>query len=429
MINLLKKNYKSLDTNPIFADRDMMRKILFLIIASVSTISIYGQNNTISSKELSGQLNTVTTMVPFLTITPDSRSAGMGDVGVALFSPDANSASWNNANLINAEKSSGFSISYAPWLRQLVNDVGFSYLSGYSKVGKRGVLSGSFRYFSLGNIQFTDYDGNPQGSFNPNEMAIDGGYALAFSKKLSMGVNLRYIYSNIVGSGIKNGIDYNAGTSIAGDINVLYKTDIRIAGKKRLFNFGLNIQNIGSKMTYSSKEKLDFLPTNLKLGVGYSTQIDNYNKLNVYLDFNKLMVPTRPYYLRNYDNSGDSVDKNRIRQYIGQDPNVSPIQGMIQSFTDAPGGFSEEMKEWITNIGLEYIYDNSFFVRSGLFYESQTKGGRQYLTTGIGLKFQSLSVDAAYLIPLANRHPLQNQMRFTLLFDLNSLKDSPPTDK
>jgi len=242
MINLLKKNYKSLDTNPIFADRDMMRKILFLIIASVSTLSIYGQNNTISSKELSGQLNTVTTMVPFLTITPDSRSAGMGDVGVALFSPDANSASWNNANLINAEKSSGFSISYAPWLRQLVNDVGFSYLSGYSKVGKRGVLSGSFRYFSLGNIQFTDYDGNPQGSFNPNEMAIDGGYALAFSKKLSMGVNLRYIYSNIVGSGIKNGIDYNAGTSIAGDINVLYKTDIRIAGKKRLFNFGLNIQ-------------------------------------------------------------------------------------------------------------------------------------------------------------------------------------------
>ena len=220
--HLFKKNYNSLNSNPIFACRDMRRKILFSLIASVS---VYGQAQ-ITSKELAGQLNTVTTMVPFLTITPDSRSAGMGDVGVALFSPDANSASWNNANLLNAEKPSGFSISYAPWLRQLVDDVGFSYLSGYSKVGKKGVISGSFRYFSLGNIQFTDYDGNPQGSFNPNEFAFDGGYALAFSKKLSMGVNLRYIYSNIVGSGIKNGIDYTAGTSIAGDINVLYKTDM-----------------------------------------------------------------------------------------------------------------------------------------------------------------------------------------------------------
>jgi hypothetical protein len=201
---------------------------------------------------------------------------------------------------------------------------------------------------------------------------------------------------------------------------------MRIGGKKRKFNLGMNIQNIGSKMTYSSKEKLDFIPTNLKLGVGYNTEIDNYNKVNVYLDFNKLLVPTRPYYLQKWDNSGDSF-KGNMRQYVGTDPNVGTIQGMFQSFTDAPGGFTEEMKEWITNVGVEYIYDNAFSVRGGLFYESATKGGRQYITTGIGLKFQSLTVDAAYLIPLANRHPLQNQMRFSLLFDLNSLKEAPPT--
>ena len=422
MIYTLKKNYNSLISSPIFAFNHMKRHILFSVITS---ISLYTEAQ-ISSKQLAGQLNTVTTMVPFLTITPDSRSAGMGDVGVALFNPDANSGSWNNANLLHAEKSSGFSLSYAPWLRQLVDDVGFSYLSGYSKVGKRGVISGSFRYFSLGNIQFTDYDGQPQGSFNPNEFAIDGGYALGFSKQLSMGVNLRYIYSNIVGSGIRNGIDYNPATSIAGDISLLYKTDLKIGGKKRKFNLGLNIQNIGAKMTYSSKEKLDFIPTNLKLGIGYNTELDQYNKFNVYVDFNKLLVPTRPYYLQKWDNSGDSVIGG-IRQYIGTDPNVGTIQGMFQSFNDAPGGFEEELKEWITNVGVEYIYDNAFSLRGGMFYESATKGGRQYITTGIGLKFQSLTVDAAYLIPLANRHPLQNQMRFTLLFDLNSLQDAPPT--
>jgi hypothetical protein len=427
MINTLKKNYKSLISSPIFAFTHMRRQILFSLLSSLSLYSqAQTQTQSISSKDLAGQLNTVTTMVPFLTITPDSRSAGMGDVGVALFSPDANSGCWNNANLLNAEKSSGFSISYAPWLRQLVDDVGFSYLSGYQKVGKRGVISGSFRYFSLGNIQFTDFEGAPQGSFNPNEFAFDAGYALGFTKQLSMGVNLRYIYSNIVGSGIRNGIDYNAATSIAGDISLLYKTEMRISGKKRKFNLGMNIQNIGSKMTYSSKEKLDFIPTNLKLGVGYNTEIDNYNKVNVYLDFNKLLVPTRPYYLQKWDNSGDSF-KGNMRQYVGTDPNVGTIQGMFQSFTDAPGGFTEEMKEWITNVGVEYIYDNAFSVRGGLFYESATKGGRQYITTGIGLKFQSLTVDAAYLIPLANRHPLQNQMRFSLLFDLNSLKETPPT--
>jgi hypothetical protein len=402
----------------------MRRKILFSIIASVSSLSIYGQTNTISSKELAGQLNTVTTMVPFLTITPDSRSAGMGDVGVALFSPDANSASWNNANLLNAEKSSGFAISYAPWLRQLVNDVGFSYLSGYAKVGKKGVLSGSFRYFSLGNIQFTDFDGNPTGQFTPNEFALDGGYATQFTKKFSMGVNLRFVYSNLTGNRAFSGIDYKAATGGAGDVNLLYKTEVKSNnGGYDKIQFGLNIQNIGSKMTYSSKEKRDFIPTNLKMGVGYSHKIDDYNTINVYADINKLLVPTRPYYLVNYNGEDSMI--NGIRQYSGIDPDVNVVQGMIQSFYDAPGGLKEELNEYMLSGGAEYIYDDKFTLRGGVFYESKTKGGRQYGTLGIGLKYQTFTVNAAYLVPFASRHPLQNQMRFSLLFDLASLKDSP----
>ena len=191
--------------------------------------------------------------------------------------------------------------------------------------------------------------------------------------------------------------------------------------------FGLNIQNIGSKMTYSSKEKRDFVPTNLKMGVGYSHKIDDYNTINVYADINKLLVPTRPYYLVNYKGE-DSVIFNGVsdvRQYTGSDPDVNVVQGMIQSFYDAPGGLKEELNEYMLSGGAEYIYDDKFTIRGGVFYESKTKGGRQYGTLGIGLKYQTFTVNAAYLVPFASRHPLQNQMRFSLLFDLASLKDSP----
>jgi hypothetical protein len=420
----LKKNYHSKKSNLIFASITMYKYLVIALYFSLSG-TLKAQQTYLSPSELAGQLNTVTTMVPFLTISPDSRSASMGDVGVALFNPDANSTAWNGANLVFAEKNTGFSLSYAPWLRQLVDDVGFSYLSGYSKIGKKGVVSGSFRYFSVGNINFTDYEGQPTGSFNPNEFAFDVGYSTAFSNKFAMGVNIRYIYSNIVGSGVRNGIDYTAGTSIAGDVSLIYKDEFRIAGKKHKFNFGMNIQNIGSKMTYSSREKRDFIPTNLKLGVGYKYDIDDHNKIHAYFDLNKLLVPTRPYYLSNWNNSGDSINASTGKAVIiGQDPNVSPIQGIVQSFNDAPGGFKEEIKEWTPSAGIEYVYDNAFTVRSGVFYEAATKGNRKYITAGFGLKFQSLTVDAAYLVPLVSRHPLQNQMRFSLLFDMASLTDS-----
>ena len=402
-----------------------MKKTAAIALLSITAwASLQAQSTSFTSKQLAGQLNTVTTMVPFLTITPDSRSAAMGDVGVALFNPDANSGSWNMANLVHAKNKTGFSLSYAPWLRQLVDDVGFSYLSGYAKVGKGSAVCGSMRYFSLGNIQFTDFEGNPTGNFNPNEFAFDGGYATQFNNNFSMGVNLRFIYSNLTGNRAFNGIDYKAAMGAAGDVNLLYKTEVKNPkGGFDKLQFGLNIQNIGSKMTYSSKEKRDFIPTNLKLGVGYSHEIDDYNVINVYADVNKLLVPTRPYYLVSYTGK-DSVIWDGSKD-VKLDPNVNTIQGMIQSFYDAPGGFAEEAKEYNFSLGTEYIYNDLFVLRAGAFYEAKTKGGRQYGTIGLGLKYNTFTIDAAYLVPFANRHPLQNQMRFSLLFDLSALKDSP----
>jgi hypothetical protein len=362
--------------NPIFAKHPFMKKVHFLLILSSSVSGVFAQ--------VSSEINTVTTMVPFLTITPDSRSAGLGDAGVALFSPDANSVSWNMSNLVNADKKAGFSLSYAPWLRQLVSDVGFSYLSGYTKTKSgNSVIGGAVRYFSLGNINFTDFEGNPIGNFNPN---------------------------------------VKAGVSGAGDVNLLYKTKIKMQGGKNSdFNFGVNIQNIGAKMTYTTREQRDFIPTNLKMGVGWKYELDQYNKIGVYADVNKLLVPTRPFYLVSYDGSDSTI--NNVRQFIGKDPNVSVVQGMVQSFYDAPGGFSEEINEWTGSFGTEYWYDNKFAARVGAFYENNKKGGRQYATFGLGLKYQKLTIDLAMLVPFARRHPLQNQLRFSLLFDMGAFSD------
>jgi len=412
--------------NPIFAATKYM-KIGISAIFSICTIlcvqMAYSQTKPVSSKDLAGQLNVVTTMVPFVTITPDSRSAALGDAGGALFSPDANSVAWNMSNLVNADKKTGFSMSYAPWLRNLVPDVGFSYLSGYSKIGKNSAVGGAIRYFSLGNINFTDFDGNPTGNFNPNEFSAEGGYAIRFNKKFSMGVNLRFIYSNIAGNRVLNGISTKPGTSAAGDINLTYKTKIKIQGKESDFKFGANIQNIGSKMTYTTKEQRDFIPTNLKIGVGWKYEVDKYNKVGFYADVNKLLVPTRPKFLLN-SQGGDSLNSNggRVVEF-GKNTDVSPVQGMIQSFYDSPGGFTEELKEYNLSFGAEYWYLEKFAARGGLFYENKTKGGRQYATFGLGIKMEKIAVDVGILFPFFKQHPLANQLRFSLLFDIGAMAD------
>lgn len=412
------------NVKPIFAVTIMKKQIVIGFAVAFIGTSAWGQSSPqISRNQLAGQLNTVTTMVPFLTITPDSRSAGLGDAGVALFAPDANSVSWNMANLVNAEKKTGISLSYAPWLRNLVPDVGFSYLSAYTLINDgKAVIGGAFRYFSLGNINFTDFNGDPTGNFNPNELSVELGGALKFNKKLSMGVNLRYIYSNISGGRGFNGVSTNPGTAVAGDVNLLYRTKIGKNSKDQDFNFGVNIQNIGSKMTYTTKEQRDFIPTNLKLGIGFKKVLDQYNKVGFYLDVNKLLVPTRPVYFTNYQ-GGDSVFNGNKVIYQGKDPNVGTVQGMVQSFYDAPGGFAEELREWNTSFGIEYWYNNRFSARVGNFYEAKTKGGRQYLTFGLGVKYEMVAIDVAMLVPFFKNHPLSNQLRFSLLFDINAVKE------
>lgn len=395
-----------------------LHRFTALLVSGLSATQLLAQ---ISKTQLAGQQNVVTTMVPFLTITPDSRSAGMADAGVAI-SPDANSIHWNMSKLAFAEKKSGMGISYAPWLRSLVPDVQFSYLSGYNKVGKNGVISGSFRYFSLGNINFTDFQGDPIGSFNPNEFALDAGYATRLSDNFSVGVALRFIRSNIAGVRQLNGISTRPGVSGAGDINVYYQDNIEIKGKDAKLSFGANLQNIGSKMTYTNREQRDFIPMNLKIGGALDYEIDEYNRVVFALDVNKLMVPTRPYYLKN-SKGGDSVDQNGTRVFVGGDPNVPVIQGLFQSFSDAPGGFREELKEYNVSLGMEYWYNKRFAARAGYFHEPTTKGNRKYLTFGFGVRYRVLGIDAAYLVPFQQRHPLANQLRFSLLFDFAAFKD------
>jgi len=301
------------------------KKILAFGLTGASFIyHAYGQ---VSTKQLAGQQNVVTTMVPFLTITPDSRSGGMADVGVAI-SPDANSIHWNMSKLSFAEKKSGLGISYAPWLRSLVPDVQFSYLSAYNKVGKNGVIAGSFRYFSLGNINFTDFQGDPLGSFNPNEFALDGGYSTRLSDNFSVGVALRFIRSNIAGVRQLNGISTRPGIAGAGDINMYYTKKTEINDKPARISFGANVQNIGSKMTYTNREQRDFIPMNLKFGGALDLEIDDYNRVVFAADINKLLVPTRPFYLKNA-RGGDSIDGNGNRVFVGGDPNVPVIQGLF----------------------------------------------------------------------------------------------------
>ena len=377
---------------------------------------------TLTTNQLTGGINTITTAVPFLLITPDSRAGGMGDVGVATM-PDANSIHWNTSKLAFVEKKMGFGVSYTPWLRALVPDINLAYLSGYYKFKKDQVFTGSLRYFSLGDITFTDIVGNTIGQFRPNEFSLDAGYARKLSDNFSAGMGARYIYSNLTG-----GIDVlnaatHAGKSVAVDLSATYRNDkVKINGRKSTLSFGLNISNIGSKISYSSSAKRDFIPINLRLGAALTMNLDDYNSLAFALDINKLLVPTPPIYAT--DTAGQTL-VDAAGNYVvkaGKNPNRSVPAGMIGSFGDAPGGFKEELHEVNYSVGMEYWYDKQFAVRLGYFYEDKTKGNRKYFTMGAGVKYNVFSLDFAYLIPLQQRNPLQNTLRFTLLFDFDAFK-------
>ncbi|MDC3105090.1 type IX secretion system outer membrane channel protein PorV [bacterium] len=376
------------------------------ISQDVSGIDEIGRNN----------LNTITTAVPFLLISPDSRAGGMGDVGVAT-SPDANSLHWNPAKYSFIDQEVGFAVSYVPWLRNLVPDINLSYISGYKKLNKNEVVAMELRYFTLGDITFTDVIGNNLGQYKPSEFALGSSYSRKLSDQFSLAISARYIYSNLTGGQSAGGIATNAGQSIAADVAGYYVKDIRIAKKDMELALGANISNIGNKISYTETSTRDFIPINLRLGTALNADLDDYNKISFAFDLNKLLVPTPPIY---NDSINDQID-------FGKDPNVSVVSGIFQSFGDAPGGFNEEMREINFSVGTEYWYDNQFAIRAGYFNEHNTKGGRKFFTFGSGVKYNVFALDFSYLInasrAINGNNPLANTMRFTLTFDFGQMQN------
>lgn len=364
------------------------------------------------SQQNSGELNAIQTVVPFLTIAPDSRAGGMGDAGVAT-SPDVYSLHWNPAKIAFIDGNAGVGISYSPWLRNLVPDINIAYLTGYKRIDSRQVLSGSLIYSSLGDVSFTDDFGNLERVFNPNEFAVDAAYSRLFTDNLSGGIAFRFIYSNLTGGFHSGGVATKAGTSFAADISGYYHKDITLFNKDSEIGFGLNFSNIGAKMSYSDAQTSDFIPMNLRLGTAGTIHLDKFNSLTLTIDLNKLLVPTPP----EYDDSTGVI-------VAGKDPNVSVPLAIFRSFGDAPGGFKEEMREITYSFGAEYWYNNQFAIRGGYFHENETKGNRKYFTAGAGLRLKAFGLDFSYLMPLAQNHPLARTLRISLSFDINSLRNA-----
>jgi hypothetical protein len=354
--------------------------------------------------------NAVTSAVPFLRIVPDARGGAMGDVGIAS-SADANGMHYNQSKLAFADKNVSIAATYTPWMRNLgLQDVYLAYLSGYVKLDDRQAIGMSLRYFSLGDIEFTDDNGQSLGQGRPNEFEVTGAYARKLSEQFSAAVGAKFIYSNLATGQIVQGAEIKPGISGAADISMTYKAPIKLNKTKTELTIGTAISNIGAKITYTNSVNRDYIPTNLGLGLGWKFNLDEYNTLTIYGDFNKLLVPTPT----PEDEDGDGIPD--YKQY-------SPIRGMFVSFSDAPGGFSEEMKEINIGTGIEYWYDNQFAVRTGYFYEHYSKGNRKYFSAGIGVKYNVFGLDFSYLIPTTNqRNPLDNTLRFTLTFDFEAFE-------
>ncbi|QOI97105.1 MAG: type IX secretion system outer membrane channel protein PorV [Flammeovirgaceae bacterium] len=344
----------------------------------------------------------ITTAVPFLTISPDARSAALGDVGVAT-APDANSAYWNPAKLVFIDKAYGGSISYTPWLGKIINDMWISYLSGFYKITREQAVALSMKYFDMGDISFRGNGNEPLGDFNPREMSLDFTYSRMLTEELSVGLTGRYIYSNLTGA-FPSGTDTRPINSAAADIGIYYNKLMKGA-KNSTLSLGALISNIGPKVSYTDDANENFIPTNLKIGGVYTTELDPFNSISFAMDLNKLLVPT--------------VDKGQ-----------SVLSGMFNSFSDAPDGFSEEIKEIILNMGVEYWYNNTFAGRIGYFLESKEKGNRKYLTLGVGFRNQkSFGIDVAYLVPTNGReNPLAETIRFSLLFQVKKEREESVTD-
>lgn len=427
----------------------MISKRLTLTLA-VTLMASYG------FPQLTVDLNTITTAVPFLIINPETRGGGMGDVGAAT-APDVNAMHWNPAKYAFAPDNASIGISYTPWLRALVPDISLAYLSGYKRLNRMSTIAGAVRYFSLGEIQFTDQTGQPTVQFRPNEFTTDLAYSRKLSPRFSGGIALRYIHSNLTGGQTVNNANSKPGRTIASDVSVYYQNDDgTLFSKDITWALGLNISNIGGKISYTNTTKRDYLPINLRLGPRITFNLDDYNKLSFALDFNKYLVPSPPVYATNDDGVPITDGDGNLEIASGLDPDRPVASGMFSSFYDAPGEvtriadgstsgtytvkngsvFAEELREINFGLGAEYWYADQFSFRAGYFWEDISKGNRKFFTLGAGLRYTVFGLDFSYLIPayfgrsqLVQNSPLSRTLRFTLTFNFaqkaKSSSDTP----
>lgn len=380
-----------------------MKRLIIIVAATIATVTATAQDDKLS------EFNQVEHAVISQTIAPDARAAGMGDVGAAT-DPDVNSQYWNPAKYPFCISRAGLSLNYTPWLRQLVNDIDLAYLSGYYRIGDYSAISGSLRYFSLGEV----ITANETMTVNPYEMSIDVAYSLMLSEHFSLAAALRWIYSDLR-------YDYSEdsapASAFAADIAMYYNNYFNMGNRECQLGLGLNISNVGSKISYYGDDRSQFLPANLRLGASLLIPVDEYNRFSINADANKLLVPTVP--KQEEGESSADYQERVIREYS----DVSAISGIFKSFSDAPGGFKEELQEIQWSVGAEYVYHDQFSLRAGYHHESQNKGNRKYFTVGGGFRMNVFSLDVGYVISTAQSNPLDQTLRFTLAFDMDGIKD------
>ena len=365
----------------------------------------------LSAQDTKSQFNPIEHAVISQTIAPDARAAGMGDVGVAT-DPDVNSQYWNPAKYPFCISKAGIALNYTPWLRQLVNDIDLAYVAGYYRIGDHAAVSGSLRYFSLGEV-FDGLDDNAM-SVKPYEMSIDVGASLMLSEKFSIAAAIRYIYSDLRYDFRENA---DPASAFAADLACYYNNYINIGQRECQLGLGMNISNVGSKIKYFGDDRTNFLPANLRIGGSLMIPVDEYNRFSIALDANKLLVPTIP--KQNDDESPEEYDERVMKEYN----DLSSISGIFKSFGDAPGGFKEELQEIQWSVGAEYVYHDKFALRAGYHHESENKGNRKYFTVGGGFRMNVFSLDVGYVISTAKSNPLDQTLRFTLAFDMDGIKD------
>ncbi|MEE4287200.1 MAG: type IX secretion system outer membrane channel protein PorV [Mariniphaga sp.] len=388
----------------------MIKLVRFIFVSGLIVlfaINAFGQGSITGS-------NTITTAVPFLSITPDSRAGGIGDAGVGT-TPDLSSQHWNPAKYPFMESDMGVSLSYSPWLRNLIDDMNLAYLVGYKKIDDIQTVSSSLRYFDLGQLTTTDEYGVEGVQIIPNEFAIDIGYSRLLSEVISGSVAIRYIRSDISGGQMVGGVESRPGNTYAADVAFYYFNEFRANRRDNIFSAGINIQNIGGKISYTEDAVSYFIPTTLKLGAAYTMEVDQYNKFSFSFEANKLLVPTPPRDTTTYQ------EGEVITDFFSSDK--STVAGIFSSFGDAPGGFQEELQEINLSAGIEYWYNNQFALRAGYFHEHANKGNRKFLTFGAGFKMNVFALDFSYLLPTQQNHPLSNTLRFTLAFDVEAFSN------